>query len=281
MRRSAVRRLIQTSLLSLLLLPLLGPAEVGPSRWQAGSLSAEPGYAHGAHRHGEVHSQGRAPAPTDDQAVPGHVHVGAQSRSALSQLLLTWGAETAHVGVPVPLSIEVLGADGRREAQRTGVISLLVDDDRAQVSLAGADQPLGGVPTTGGRRVAIPFGGGRAEVRVRFAGGGEHKLLAQLADTIEIAGESERLVVQPTFLSLRREGGGSTLQGSSGRYVVAAQDEQGLPVSGYDGVVVVSTSDAGALVQAVTATAGAAATGPAQPEDRGGAVARIRPTDRG
>src|SRR5215212_3457049 len=106
----------------------------------------------------------------------------------------------------------------------------------------------------GGQQVSLALSGGTAEATVRFARPGARVARATLAGTPGLAGESDALRVRPTTLTI--QGPATATAGARARYTVAAVDEQGQAVAGYEGTLVVATSDAAAGESGRTAAAG-------------------------
>lgn len=157
------------------------------------------------------------------------------------RLELAWAAREVHAGVPVHLTIHARQGDGQPDRGRTGTAQLLLSDVRAQVFTGDSSQALTGLPTAGGQRVPVSLNGGSAQVRLLFPTPGEHTALVTMQDTPMVAGQSDRLQVQPTFFAV--QGPASVSAGARVRYTVVAQDERGQPVQGFADQVLVTTSD--------------------------------------
>ncbi|MGI8916880.1 MAG: RHS repeat domain-containing protein, partial [Chloroflexota bacterium] len=187
----------------------------------------------------------------------------ANARPDHPTLLLTWSVRETHVGVPVELTIQALGADGKGDAGQGGVALVLIRDDGARI--AG----LTATPVTGGERVQAPLTGGVVHLSITFETAGRRGAEVVIQGAPDIAGGNVDLLVHDVFLVL--QGPITAEQGSAQRYRLVAQDDQQRTVDGYQGALALSSDDQEAGIADVSG----------QPPDRGGHAHRLTGEEHG
>lgn len=210
----------------------------------------------------------RAALATSDETGGGSItgpatveRAGPAAATGRPALRVAWATAATHVGVPVGLTIDAVGADGEPEVGRSGAVSVLIDDGRVRVEDADGAEFVG-VPAGSGRRVTLALVNGRAAVTVTFATPGQRALLATLAADPEIAGESAPLAVAPVFFAL--EDHGPVVGSAARRLALTVHDEDGSAVTGYAGRTLVRGIDSD---DRVNPAGGATNAGAASPVD--------------
>ena len=169
-----------------------------------------------------------------------------------------------HVGVPVSLALQALGADGVAQ-DRAGAAILTLSDAAALVN--GAD----GAPLSGGAaRFRVALTHGHASLSVTFETPGNQQAFATLADDLETAGQSADLTVDDVLLTLDTPADATV--GTAQAVTVTARDEAGQPLADYVGTVVLSASDANAQIGAA---------GDVNPLASGATAHQFTPSDAG
>jgi RHS repeat-associated protein len=159
-------------------------------------------------------------------------------------LALSWSTADAEVGVPVELTIGTADAAGRLQPTLGDTVQVHVSDDRAKIA---GGTPLAGSP---GQRVAVAPSGGTAHLTITFTQPGTPQVEAWLQHSPETVGVNDRLRVHAVHFVLT--GPGTVDQYRPADFTITAQDEQGNPVAGYQGDLLVATSDGRALLQDAT-----------------------------
>lgn len=178
-------------------------------------------------------------------------------------LALSWKSAEAHAGAPTDLTIQATASDHHTKLHTSGTVRLLLPDVRAEV--AGAN----GMPTSGGSAFMLPLSDGAATVTITFE---TPRLVSALATLVgsapRIAGQSTSLRVHDTRFAIKgpvavggdqaaspttapsgkHAGQPVKLKDRRERFTIVAQDENGAAVDGYDGVIVVTTSDKAATI---------------------------------